>query len=186
MKLAALWILTTVVVLALLAACGGSDDDRTSPPAEESPEVSAEPTPTPQRRTRTPAASPTQAVRLCDLNAPLVTPDEADEALGEFVTGIPTYGSSTCQYDTESGIYLRIEPGSQDDFRDSAELEGVAGEPVPGIGDEAAWFAATRGVLSVREGDVHFRIVLNLPDESKANQLEIARDLAAIAVERLP
>src|SRR4030067_638204 len=34
-------------------------------------------------------------------------------------------------------------------------LQGVGGEPAPGIGDEAAWFGGAVGVLSLRQGDIY-------------------------------
>ena len=42
------------------------------------------------------------------------------------------------------------------------------------------------GVLSLRQGDVYIRIMLNLPEVDSSTQLEIAKDLAAKALERLP
>ncbi len=81
-----------------------------------------------------------------------------------------------------------------------AELEGVLGEPAPGIGDEAVWFdgvqlpshhfdfedIVTLGILSLRQGDVYLRIMLNLPEMDSAAQLEVAEGVAALAIPRLP
>jgi len=128
-----------------------------------------------------------------------VEAEDADEALGEFVTGIPG-GNLNCTYQTDSGIYLRIEPGSPDDLGAGAELEGVQGEPVPGIGEEANWFGGvqlpthhldfegivTLGVLSLRQGDVYLRIMLNLPEVDSADHLDLAKDVAAKAIGQLP
>ncbi len=203
---------TLVAVLALtalvaLTACGGGGDGEeevaATTPGEtptQAPTVE-QPTATPGGPTPTAAASPTAATTLPQIGSfcDLVTPDEADEALGEFVTAFPC-GTLNGQWQTDSGIYLRIEPGSPEDLRAGAEMEGVAGEPVPGIGDEAAWFDGVRvpshhfnfeetvalGVLSLRHGDVYLRIMLNLPAEDSATQLEIAKGLAVKAVERIP
>jgi len=136
-----------------------------------------------------------QVGSFCDL----VTADEADEALGEFVTGLPC-GNLNGLWQTDSGIYLRIESGSAEDLQAGAEMEGVAGEPVSGIGDEAAWFDGVRvpshhfsfedtvalGVLSLRSGDFYLRIMLNLPAVDSADQLEIAKGLATKVIVRLP
>jgi hypothetical protein len=191
------WLLpVTVLVLgvALLAACGG-DDDTTTPtdvattaPAGESP-------------TATSGASPTLAVTPPDIGSfcDLVTPEEADVALGEFVTGFPC-GTLNGQWQADSGIYLRLEPGSAEDLEAGAEMEGVSGEPVTGIGDEAAWFFGVQGpshhfdsdetvslgVLTLRQGEVYLRVMLNLPAVDSAAQREIAKGVAATAITRLP
>ena len=130
-----------------------------------------------------------------------MTAEEADEALGEFVSALASV-NGYCNWQTDSGIYLRIEPGSPEDLQADGEMEGVEGEPVPGIGEEAAWFdgvqvpshhwefeeeeIVTLGVLSLRQDDVYFRVMLNLPEVDSSTQLEIAKDLAAKALERLP
>ncbi len=203
---------TLVAVLALavlvaLTACGGGGGGEEAPAAATPVDGIPTQAPTVERPTATPggptppAASPTAATTppqigsFCDL----VTPEEADEALGEFVTAFPC-GTLNGQWQTDSGIYLRIEPGSPEDLQAGAEMEGVAGEPVPGIGEEAAWFDGVRvpshhfdfeetvalGVLSLRQGDVYLRIMLNLPDADSSTQLEIAKDLADTAIQRLP
>ncbi len=197
---------TLVAVLALaalvaLTACGGGgggeEESAATTPAGETPTQAPtveRSTPTPEGRTPAAEASPTAAA--IDASN-LVTFEEVDEALGEFSTG-GFCGAFYCQYDTESGIYLRIEQGSPQDFEAGAELidfrvpglaeamQGVEGEPVPGVGDEAAWFDGEVAVLSVREGNAYFRIVLNLPEVDSSTQLEIAKDLADKAIERIP
>lgn len=168
-----------------------------TPQATPSGEATPTPEATPEGRTPTAAASPTAKINWCDL----ITPEEADEALGEFVSATASV-NGYCNWQTDSGIYLRIEPGSPEDLQARAEMEGVEGEPVPGVGEGAAWFGGvqvpshhwdfeeeeivTLGVLSLRQGDVYFRIMLNLPEVDSANQLEIAKGLAAKAIERLP
>jgi hypothetical protein len=201
-KLGLLLAVVALAALAALTACGGDDGEEepvATTPAGETPTQAptVEPsTPTPEGGT--PAAAPSPAARIdwCDL----VTGEEADEALDEFVSALASV-SGYCNWQTDSGVYLRMEPGSPGDLQAGAELEGVAGEPVPGIGEEAAWFDGVRvpshhwefeetivslGVLSLRQGDVYFRVMLNLPEVDGAAQLEIAKDLAAIAIERLP
>lgn len=202
----ALVAVLALAALVALTACGGGgggeEETAATTPAGETPTQAPtveRPTPTPEGPTPTAAASPTALATLC-----LVTPEEADEALGEFVTGIPEVtgvAEPYCEYLTESGIYLRIEPGAPEDFQAGAQLDGVEGEPVPGTGDEAAWFygvqgsarfpteptpTVTQGVLSVRQGVVYLRIILNLPEVDSSTQLEIAKGLAAKATERLP
>jgi hypothetical protein len=203
-RLGLLLAVVAMAAIAALTACGGDGDGEEEPvattPAGETPTQAptVEPsTPTPEGRT--PAAAPSPAARIdwCDL----VTAEEADEALGEFVSALASV-NGYCNWQTDSGSYLRIEAGSPEDLQAGAEMEGVEGEAVPGIGEEAAWFDGVRspshhwefeeeeivtlGVLSLRQGDVYLRIMLNLPEIDSATQLEIAKDLAAKALERLP
>ena len=196
---------TLVAVLALAAlvalmACGGGDDGEApaaTTPAGETPTqapTAERPTATLEGPTPAAEASPT-AAEIDASNS--VTFEEVDEALGEFSTG-GFCGPFYCQYDTESGIYLRIEQGLPQDFEARAELidyrfpglaeavQGVEGEPVPGVGDEAAWFDGEVAVLIVREGDAYFRFVLNLPEVDSSTQLEIAKGLATKAIQQLP
>lgn len=179
------FMVVALVALAHLSACGGGEAELpASTPAGETPTQAptAEPTPTPERPT--PAPSPRTDFSLC-----LVTFEEAEEALGEFIRGqadVSGTASPYCDYDTDSGTPLRIALGSRGDFAAGAELDGVGSEPVPGVGDEAVWFGAALGVLSVRQDDVYLRIVLDLPGVDTATQLEIAKGLAAKAVERIP
>ncbi len=207
-------VIIVIIIIVVVALAWGNGDDggeeavQASPsPAMEEPAATTpagetpteaptveQPTATPEGPTPAAEASPTEA-EIDSSN--LVTFEEVDEALGEFTTGGPC-GPLFCQYETESGIYLRIEQGSPQDFEAGAELidfrvpglaeamQGVKGEPVPGVGDEAAWFDGEVAVLSVHEGNAYFRIVLNLPDVDSAAQLEIAKDLADIAIQRLP
>ncbi len=198
-------MLVAVLVLAALltlTACGGGGEEEataTTPADETSTQAPTveQPTATPEETTPEAAESPAVRIDWCDL----VTAEEADEALGEFVTGILSVGHGNCLWHTDSVIYLRIEQGSADDLQADAEMEGVAGEPVPGIGEEAAWFDGVRlpshhidfegttvalGVLSVRQGDAYLRIMLNLPEADSSTQLEIAKGLAAKAIERIP
>ena len=92
---------------------------------------------------------------------------------------------------SDSTVFVRIEPGDPADFEMSAELMGVAGEAVSGVGDDARWFAADgAGVLSVRQdttlGMLHFRISIGRPDLDSVAQLAIATDLASRALGRFP
>ena len=195
---------TLVAVLALtallaLTACGGGggEEEPATTPAGETPtqaQTVEQPIATPGGPTPAAEASPT-AAEIDASNS--VTFEEVDEALGEFTTG-GFCGPFYCQYDTESGIYLRIEQGSPQDFEAGAELidyrfpglaeamQGVEGEPVPGVGDEAAWFDGEVAVLSVREDNAYFRIVLNLPEVDSSTQLDIAKGLATKAIQQLP
>ena len=197
---------TLVAVLALaalvaLTACGGGGGGEEEPaattPAGETPTQAPtveRPTATPEGRTPAAAVSPTASFSLC-----LVEPEEAAEALGESVTAFPG-GNLNCTYQTESGIYLRLELGSPEDLQAGAQMEGVVVAVVGGIGDEATWFDGVRvpshhfdfeetvalGVLSLRQSDVYLRIMLNLPEVDSSTQLEIAKGLAAKAVKRIP
>ena len=193
--------LVSILVLIIVVACGGNGGDEEEPTATTPPGAAATDTPAdevptqlPEGNTAVATTAPTARFSLC-----LLEPEEADEALGEFVTGFPG-GNLSCTYQTDSGIYVRFELGSQDDFQPDAEFEGVAGERVAGIGEEAVWFVGvqvpshhfdfeevvTLGVLSLRQDDVHLRVMLHLPALDSATQLEVATGLAGVAISRLP
>ena len=197
-RLSLKWLLLATVLAvgaALLAACGGDDDTTTPTDVATTPTDAATPAPASDTPAATLVVTPADIGSFCDL----VTPEEADIALGEFITGFPC-GTLDGQWQTDSGLYLRLEPGSAEDFETGAEMEGVVGVPVAGIGDEAAWFFGVQaashhfdsdetvslGVLSQRQGDVYLRVMLNLPAVDSAAQLEIAKGVAATAVDRLP
>ncbi len=186
MKLVEGWAIAAAAGLVLLAACGGDDDDAaptdgaTTGPAGESPADTGGASPTA-------ATTVSEITSLCDL----VTQEDVEEALGESVTGATEFMDVSCTYSIASGS-LNIGRGSQEDFEVGGGVFGTGdlGEPVPGIGDEAAWFfQGALNVLSVRQGDFYFRITLKNPPEvevDSATQLEIAKDLADKAVERIP
>ena len=176
-------LLVTMLALgaALLAACGGDDDDSarndgaTTAPAGESPTDGGDPSPTT-------ATTLPEITSLCDL----VTPQDVKDVLGESVTGSNEFKDVSCGYSTPGGG-LNIERGSQQDFELGVYRTGELGEPVPGIGDEAAWFDDSgNATLTVRQGDFYFQIRLFDTEVEGATQLEVAKGLAARAVERLP
>ena len=180
-------ILVTVLALgaALLAACGGDDDD-------EAPTDVATTTPAGESPTDTGGASPAAATTLPEISSlcDLVTPEDVREVLGESVTGASEFRDVSCGYSIDSGS-LNIEQGSQQDFEEGEGpfLTGDLGEPVLGIGDEAAWWGGdlyALNILSVRQGDFYFRLKLSLAEIDTETQLEAAKGLATKAVERLP
>ncbi len=82
---------------------------------------------------------------------------------------------------------VSIERGSQQIFEEGIYGAGEPREPVPGIGEGAAWFGRVAPFfLAVRQGDVYFQVRLSLDEVGSETQFEIAKALAAIAVERLP
>lgn len=178
-----------LAALAALTACGGDDEPAATIPAGESPTqapTAEQPTPTPEGATPEAAASPTAEINWCDL----VTPEEVEEALGQSVTDTEERGSVACRYMTApSNIAVQIEQGTQQIFEEGIYGEYAASgrEPVPGIGDGSAWFGKVAPFfLAVRQGDFYFQVRLDLPEVDSETQLEIAKELAAIAVERLP
>ncbi|HLF61314.1 MAG TPA: hypothetical protein VI980_09065 [Acidimicrobiia bacterium] len=172
-------VLLVAAVLALTSCNGGAAPGTT----EQEPGVGSTTAPSgdPATTAGQPATSTTSSVTL-DLCG-LVEPAEADEALGEFVTGIANTPAG-CQFETDSGAYVLLEYGSPEDFLEGAQIEGVTGETVPGIEDQAVWFATSPGVLSVRVEDAYFHIVVDLPNGDGAAQLEVATNFAAIAAVR--
>jgi predicted small lipoprotein YifL len=193
LKLGLLLAVVALAALVALTACGGGGDGEEEPvattPAGETPTQAPTVerlTPTPEGPTREAAASPAATINWCDL----VTTEEVEEALGESVTDTEEVGDVACRYMTDPiNVAVQIEQGTQQIFEEGMYGEYAASgrEPVPGIGDEAAWFGLVAPFfLSVHEGDLYFQVRLLLPEVDSATQLEIAKELAAIAVERLP
>lgn len=178
--------LFSVAALAALSACGGGGGGEAQP-TEETPEGDT------PGMTATAPATQGELSSMCDV-AP---PDDVEDALGESV-GDPTVGGALpgripgCQYRAASGIALNVEPSSAQDFESDGVFPGanIEGEPVPGVGDEAAWFfQGALNVLSVRRGDFYFRItIINPPEEEvdSASQLAMARNLAIKVAARVP
>ena len=164
------------VAAMLLTACGSSDGGGETPTVVETEELDGE-------AALTPATTLPEITSLCDL----VTQEDVEEALGESVTGSTDFKDVSCGYSTASGG-LNIERGSQEDFEvgEGPFRTGDLGEPVPGIGDQAAWFGEGQNILAVGKGDFYFQLRMNLPDLDSAAQLEAAKDIAAKAVKRIP
>ncbi len=156
----------------LLTACGSSDGGGETPTVVETEELDGEA-----------ATTLPEITSLCDL----VTQEDVEEALGESVTGSTEFKDVSCGYSTASGG-LNIERGSQQDFEVGVGpfRTGDLGEPVPGIGDQAAWFGEGQNILAVGKGDFYFQLRMNLPELDSAAQLEAAKDIADKAVERIP
>ena len=185
---------TLVAVLALaalaaLTACGGDDEPAAATPAGETPTqapADEQPTPAPDGVTPEAAPSPIPGINWCDL----VTPEEVEEALGKPVAETYELGDLTCRYNIAPRDTVQIEQGTQQVFEEGiyGEYAAAGREPVSGIGDEAAWFGRVAPFfLAVRQGDVYFQVALNLYEEvDSETQLEIAKELAGKAIERLP
>jgi len=179
-----LLVLVSLAALGLLAACGGGDDEgpaaTTSAGGTEDPDVPAQ----------TADASPTDATTLPEITSlcDLVTAEDVEEALGESATIGSEFKDVSCGYSTASGG-LNIERGSEQDFEVGIFGTGDLGEPVPGIGDQAAWFGFSAGgsdTLAVGKGDFYFQLRMNIAELDSATQLEMAKDIATKAVERIP
>lgn len=106
-------------------------------------------------------------------------------------------GETSCQKQILTEIYVSASMGSSSDFAANAQLRGITGQPVDGVGDEAVLFedlpfggafaADHEGdVLAVRAGDARFRIVAALPDLSVTDQRQAVRLLAHEALAQLP
>ena len=176
--------LVALAALGVLAACvgGGEEESAATTPAGE--------TATPDGPTPTADASPTDAATLPEITSlcDLVTPEDVEDAVGASVAGSTEFKDVSCGYSTTAGS-VNIERGSQQDFDVGIFGTGELGEPVPGIGDQAAWFgfaAFGNDTLAVGKGDFYFQLRMNLADLDTAAQLEVAKDLAAKAVERIP
>jgi hypothetical protein len=149
---------------------------------------------------------------LCEL----VTDDEAEGLLAPHREGRPAARDPLFVLDNFSGpvdlsqmgefsctklifteIYVTVESASETDFGDDANIDGVPGEQVAGVGDVAMWFedvprsgpfAAPHeiDVMAVGWEDAKFRIVIALPDLAPDEQFETAKELARKALARLP
>jgi hypothetical protein len=91
----------------------------------------------------------------------------------------------------EGGNAIRIEPGDPADFLPDAQLSGVGARDVVDLGLAAAWYGATsNGVLSVASesafGYLFVRIGVDRPDIGDEERLEVARDVVAIVLPRMP
>lgn len=102
---------------------------------------------------------------------------------------------ANCQKLITTEIYVKATTSSPDDFGPGAEAEGVAGQAIDGLGDEATLFEDVPGsgsfaaphdtdMVAVKFGDASFRIVVALPDLSADEQLSTARRLAETALLR--
>ncbi|MEE8345907.1 MAG: hypothetical protein V3S20_01035 [Dehalococcoidia bacterium] len=208
MKIVVVWAISTLAGLILLAACGGGE----WPPVVERPTVveTEEPaatTPAGETPTQAPTVErPTSGPERLDVPpvncGPLITVEEVDDALG--VTGqlasiIRFAGAEACSeaLADDEDFFVRIEPGDPGDFEPGASVNGVSGQPVSDVGDEALWFGGDDaegggdvGGLSVRQntslGALYFRIFLGRPGLDSAAQLEIAKKLALSALPRFP
>jgi hypothetical protein len=163
---------------------------------------------------RFPGADPGEPKPIADL-CDLVTDEEADDVLDPYRGSHPATqdeifvtdnfaepvdlsepGNASCKKLILAEIYLEIQQGDPADFEVGAEMEGVVGQPVPGLGDEAVWFARVprqgsfaapheAGVLSVSQGGGLFRVLLAIPDAGAGAQ-DIVQGLVAKALNRLP
>ncbi len=132
--------------------------------------------------------------------AKLITEDEADAAIfgadASGARGMFVFSQGeTCTFQSgdDDGVYVQIEPGDRGDVVDGAEMEGVAGDGITGVGDVANWFDVSDhgvGVLAVGVntdlGALIYRIRLALPDLDAAARLDTARQLALAALPRFP
>jgi len=163
---------------------------------------------------RFPGVDPGEPKPIADL-CDLVTNEEADEVLDPHRDSHPATrdeilvidnfaepvdlsepGDATCTKLILAEIYVEIQQGDPADFEVGAEMEGVVGQPLPGLGDEAVWFAGVprqgsftapheAGVLSVSQGGGFFRVLLAVPDADVGTQ-DIVKGLVTKALSRLP
>ncbi len=200
-RTAGLLIAAIVGVTMLLAIVVGGGDDSFdpgdfAPAAEATLPPDSQPSPAAEPATDGPQVPPVDCRSL-------LTQEERDEALGTWERDvIPSSvffeGNESCseRFAEEDGFFVRIEPGSADDFQPDARLLGVSGQPIAGVGDGAVWFSgeASDGselrVLSVRQaiptGVLVYRVALGRPDLDDPTQLEITKSLALSALPRFP
>ena len=126
----------------------------------------------------------------------LITTEDADFAFGvegQLLSMLEYSGGEVCTdvLADDEDYWVSIEPGSPYDFSDGTEIEGVIGEPVSDVGDDAIWFGGEDvGVISVFDVldgyALYFRISLSRPDTGPGDELEIVKTLALTALPRFP
>ncbi|MCP3973172.1 MAG: DUF3558 domain-containing protein [bacterium] len=106
-------------------------------------------------------------------------------------------GDWFCQKLILTEIHVTAAMALESDFEPQAEIDGIIGAAIPGIGDQAVWFEDVPGggsfasphdtdIVSVRAGRAMFRIVIALPDLEPAEQRATAFYLALAALTHLP
>lgn len=187
-----------LVLIGILTSRGGQTEEPLGLGTTTLPSVSSTTTTTAEAGVHNPD------VRALDCNA-LLTLEETGDAMAVWDRPADERGSfrfsqhEICAETLEADekVFVRIEPGDPGDFEPGATLNGTQGEDLPDVGDGARWFGGTEadgggevGLLSVRKettlGDLHYRIVLGRPDLDEAAQMEIAVELARIALRRFP
>ncbi|MDX1448342.1 MAG: hypothetical protein R3246_04690, partial [Acidimicrobiia bacterium] len=127
-------------------------------------------------------------------------PGARDEVFGggsPKVVDLSESGDTFCQKLITTEIYVTASMSSESDFDGSARVDGIVGEEVPGVGDQAVWFADVpgtgsfasahdTGILAVRRDAAMFRIVVALPDLDSESRQDAAVQLALAALNRLP
>lgn len=153
------------------------------------------------------ATSPTESPHNPDV-APIdcfaVLDQEAiDEALdvwdrpGGPASSFAISRGETCveTLEDDENSFVRLEPGSPEDFEPNASFLGSGPRSVTGVGDDAVWFEgagqdAHAGLLAVRTatplGILHLRLVLGRPELDDAERLDIVLDLARDTLPRFP
>jgi hypothetical protein len=164
-----------------------------------------------QARQASPVPSHASAAASAAVGRPAVPPidpcgmlelDQIDEALG--LTDLPSdqrnfftlSGGEACAWQHDpgpgaDGASVGVQPGAPEDFLRGAALDGVAGQPVTGIGDAASWFGADRrGVLSVVArstlGYLFVRVTVDRPEIKDADRLAVARTVAEGVLPQFP
>lgn len=132
-----------------------------------------------------------EAPQMTDISD-LVTSDEVSNAVGTTVgEGVLHENGSILAFSSEdytTQVSLLVEkPEEEIAAYFAAQIAGYAGGTLtdaPNLGDEAYWCAQTNELL-LRSGDYALSVYVVRPDMSAENALIAARQLAALAVERL-
>ena len=183
-----------VMALIIMLLSNGGDSGPSIPASGETPLPSSAP-PT----TTVPAGPALTRPDVRTLKCGTLLPNDAIKAaLGNPSSWGMTALAEDCQIDTdESSAAIQIAPGSPADFDPGAQIWGVTGEPVEGVGDLALWFGGREangdggiGVIVVaiesELGALIFRIAVRRPDLDSDAQLEVAKTLALAALPQFP
>jgi hypothetical protein len=200
--LAALSFLT-IFGLVLLAACGGGNEESTTTPAgTRAPTATQAPTETQSAEaTESPAAEATQTATEAPQASggeidpcSLLTKAEVEAAIGTSVTEPEpeeTANLVACNYNDPSTpifhlvsvtVLIGANADEASDLYELAKDNAAEAQTVGGLGDDAFWDSVFNG-LEVLKGKYDFRIDVS-PDDG--DELAIAKDLAAKALDRLP
>lgn len=113
------------------------------------------------------------------------------------VVDLSQSGERFCQKLILTEIYVTAAMAFESDFEPGAQIDGITGRPISGVGDRAVLFEDVPGggsfasphdtdIISVQSGEATFRIIIALPDLAPAEQRDTATYLAQAALTRLP
>jgi hypothetical protein len=193
-------IVAIIIVLALVIQGGGSDNAASpgtySPLPTEPVDVAVPSTSPPEPSVDRPDVPPVGCNGLWS-DDELVLALGSEERPYSALSSMRFSGGEVCteQLASDDAYFIKVEPGDPSDFTPGAMLNGVTGEPVADVGDDARWFGGSDdgdapALLAVFEettvGELMFRVSIGRPDLSRAEQLTVIVELARAILPNFP